>query len=631
MKKRIAINVALLVALLCAVIFAAYAANVRTAWADDESLSYNYGFYYEKFDVTFDVASNREIAVREEMTVTFTGHKSTGYMRDIPVNGGEIVKNISVSEIVNGVEKPADYSVYPYENNGVDYVTADIGDTTYKTNQTHTYVLTYDYCLTKAQEGKNVLAINAIGAQDRRVEQANVTLILPDGFIGAKCYAGSVLSESELDFKTSVKDGRTVLFASYGLAHDEGITFRVDFEEGALTTYFDFTPYYFVLAGLGLIFLVVAVKFLVFNRNKIIPVINYEAPEKMSPLMMGKLIDGNVDTEDITSMLFYWADKGYIKIDLSNEDNPTLIRITQTLPEDTPSYEKKLYDGLWKSGDAVRVSSLKYKFYKTIDKVKAEVNSQVKGLYESTSRTVSVLFAVLGGLLFAASSFICAYMLFSYQYLLIRPVVFVMPFTLVMYVIFMKVREYSMKNRNGKKINFWALFIGFLVLLFGLGFTTLTPSFIIPFLPKLLIMYAGFAVAILSTYLVTRTREYTEKLNGITGFADFIAKAEKRQLETLIEENPQFYYHVLPYAQVLGISKVWEDKFADITIEPPQWCVGSTIFEYYAINRIIRHSASAMRSNMGSRPSSSSGGSGRGGFGGGHVGGGHGGGGSRGR
>lgn len=631
MKKRIIINAALLAALVIAVIFTAFGFNVRTAAAYDNSNDFSYGFYYEKFDITYDVASNRKIAVREEMTVTFTGRKSTGYMRDIPVNGGELVRNVNVYELVNGVEQPTYFDVSPYEDdNGVDYITADIGDSTNKSGQTHTFVLTYDYCFTKAQEGKNVLALNAIGAQDRRVEETNITVILPDGFKSAECVKGITLSESPYFFDEAVENGRTVIRTHGSLEHDEGITFEFVFEDGSLTAYFDFTPYYFVLAGLALLLLTVAVKFVAFNGNKIIPVINYEAPEKMDPLKMGKLIDGNVDTEDITSMLFYWADKGYIKIDLSDEDDPALIRISQRLPANAPSYEKRLYDGLWRGSDVVKVSSLKYKFYTTIDKVKAELNSQVKNLYTKNSRFVSVLFAVLGGLLFGLSSLISAFILYSYKYLLFMPIVFVLPFTLMLYFVFGKAHEYSLKNRNGKKIPFWLILIIVIALLFGAGFTMLTPSFIMPFIPKLILIITGFAVAFAAVYIVTRTPEYTQTLGGIMGFADFIAKAEKHELEMLIEENPQFYYHVLPYAQVLGVSQVWESKFKDITIAPPQWCVGTSVFEFYTINRIITRSSYAMRSNLNSRPSSS-GGSGRGGFGGGHVGGGHGGGGSRGR
>ena len=100
----------------------------------------------------------------------------------------------------------------------------------------------------------------------------------------------------------------------------------------------------------------------------------------------------------------------------------------------------------------------------------------------------------------------------------------------------------------------------------------------------------------------------------------------------MINDNPQFYYHVLPYAQVLGVSDKWEDKFKDITVQPPQWATSSTantLFNFYIFNSIMRASMSNMTSNFVSRPSSSGvSGGGHGSFGG-FSGGGHGGGGGR--
>ena len=153
------------------------------------------------------------------------------------------------------------------------------------------------------------------------------------------------------------------------LKYNQGITFDLTFAEGALSLYTNFAPYWFIIAGVVLLILLFAVKFLAFNKNGIVPVVNFEAPEKMNPLMMGKLIDYTVNPEDITSMIFYWADKGYLKIDLTNQKDPALIRIVQSLPQGTPAYEVTLFNEMFRGKDVVQPSSLKYRFYKTIDKV----------------------------------------------------------------------------------------------------------------------------------------------------------------------------------------------------------------------------------------------------------------------
>ena len=96
----------------------------------------------------------------------------------------------------------------------------------------------------------------------------------------------------------------------------------------------------------------------------------------------------------------------------------------------------------------------------------------------------------------------------------------------------------------------------------------------------------------------------------------------------LLDENPEYYYDILPYAQVLGVSKQWENKFAGLYMEPPSWLDShdSTITASLALHSLSR----SMRSNMTSMPSSSGGSSGGGfsGGGGGFSGGGFSGGGS---
>ena len=94
----------------------------------------------------------------------------------------------------------------------------------------------------------------------------------------------------------------------------------------------------------------------------------------------------------------------------------------------------------------------------------------------------------------------------------------------------------------------------------------------------------------------------------------------------MLQDNPELFYDLLPYAQVLGVTKEWENKFKNILLQPPSWYVGSrmTVFDYVIIGQCMRRASSSMLS----RPQSSSvGRSGGGGHFGGFSGGGHGGGG----
>ena len=62
-----------------------------------------------------------------------------------------------------------------------------------------------------------------------------------------------------------------------------------------------------------------------------------------------------------------------------------------------------------------------------------------------------------------------------------------------------------------------------------------------------------------------RKTSYGEEIIAkVLGFRDFLLKAEKENLENLVEKDPKYFYNILPYTYVLGISKKWIKKFEDI-------------------------------------------------------------------
>jgi len=68
---------------------------------------------------------------------------------------------------------------------------------------------------------------------------------------------------------------------------------------------------------------------------------------------------------------------------------------------------------------------------------------------------------------------------------------------------------------------------------------------------------------------------YEEYGAGLTarcrGFRQFLATADKDRLEMLIDENPDYYFDVLPYAHALRVSAVWLEKTGDIGTRLPEW------------------------------------------------------------
>ena len=125
--------------------------------------------------------------------------------------------------------------------------------------------------------------------------------------------------------------------------------------------------------------------------------------------------------------------------------------------------------------------------------------------------------------------------------------------------------------------------------------------------------------------LQKRTQFGNEILGKINGFKNFLETAEKDKLEALVNENPTYFYDILPYTYVLGVSKKWIFKFESIAIEPPEWYdYGHTAFNVGMMDTFMDKTIVSAASTLNSSPSDS-GGSGGGGSSGGGSGGGGGG------
>ncbi|MGL5934223.1 MAG: DUF2207 family protein, partial [Cetobacterium sp.] len=138
---------------------------------------------------------------------------------------------------------------------------------------------------------------------------------------------------------------------------------------------------------------------------------------------------------------------------------------------------------------------------------------------------------------------------------------------------------------------------------------------------------------IISTKVKVKTDYGRQILGRVLGFKRFLETAEKNKLELLLKDNPAYFYNILPYTIVLGVSELWADKFKELVVEPPQWYGGGSgignVFLLSTFMRGFNKSVGALNDNMLSSPKSATnyGGGGGSSVGGGSSGGGAGGGG----
>ncbi len=602
-----------------------------------------HAFTFTSYSVKYDIRRDRTMDIQLDLTAHYFGYSSTGFIYDIPVNAGDRVRNLKAYSLDTGAPTTVEYSV---ENDDSSFVSVYMDDYRNKRGETHSYRITYEYAITKPE--KNELNLNAIGfGSEAVISNVSIEINLPDGMLTPHCYLTYGSEEESYGYEIS---GNKVTYQIDKLEAFHGVSFKFEYKDGVLTTKPDMTPYWIIIGACAVFAVLFAVKFLCFNKNDLMPIPSFSVPVKppegvngapsaafddptqeMDPLIMGKLIDNKVDNSDVTSLLYYWANKGYIKINMENENDVVLIRIYNTLPQGTPNYQKTMYADLFRSGELVHINSLTNTFYSTVERVTKEVNTENGKLYDGKSMAVAIVFALLGALAMCLTPILTALFTINHDLLFIAPLFMIIP----VFAIFALTQTVKYKTLKFKKAKLILLYfgVGLLALIFSALYIVLVPSYVIEPLPKFLLAAIGFAIVMLSVSLICRTEDYTAKLNRIIGFKDFIENVEKDKLEAMLESNPEFYYNVLPYAIVLGVSDKWANKFDGLTVKPPQWATGSfsdRLFTVMMFNSLMRNVNVNMVKTFLSRPSSGSSSGFHGGFDG-FGGGGHGGGGFRGK
>ena len=100
---------------------------------------------------------------------------------------------------------------------------------------------------------------------------------------------------------------------------------------------------------------------------------------------------------------------------------------------------------------------------------------------------------------------------------------------------------------------------------------------------------------------IAKTDAYTDLLGRVLGFRDFIKTAELDKLNELVEEDPQYFYHIMPYAYVFGLSNKWIKNFENIPVVTPNWYRGARgfdRFDYYMMGRMMSDCSASVGNNI---------------------------------
>lgn len=597
------------------------------------------GYSIRSFSSQIDVASDGTYLIHESISMDF--HKALhGFYRVIPVEyrfNDPARQDIRVR--VSGIKASEKYQSSIESG----YLVLKVGDPDRTVTGKQDYSISYRYNIgNDRNEGYDAFYFNLIG-EDWQVpiEIYEFTITFPHPINEEKIwfYRGyyESISSDGVWWQLS-QDRQTITGYTDTLMPGEAVTLQVEMPDG----YFELQPDYQKIVSkfnfwVALCAVCLAIFLWIrFGRDEdLVVVTQFDPPEGMSPMDVGYIIDETLDPRDITSMIFYWADKGNLSI---IEDDGKFSFVRGKDPVGASPYEQRLYNAFFKNATngVVKTSDLQGKFFTEYQKMGPLVSryySGARALSSPKSRNI----AVLSGLLILIPALGYAIALTANAF---GPATFIAAlFAIAVGLLFAVMTHLIMRIWHIRKPISKVLWFMVMILigLIACGILSI-PGFIawndydVSIIEA---VKAVFTIAPISFFaIITRKRsEFGKKsIEAVLGYREFIDKVEVDKLKRMIDEDPEYYYHVLSYAIVLGLEKKWAKKFDNITLEPPNWYMGRyDLWNAMFISSMLSRCNTALVSSMVTMPKSSPGGRfggssfGGGGFSGGGFGGGGGG------
>ena len=313
------------------------------------------------------------------------------------------------------------------------------------------------------------------------------------------------------------------------------------------------------------------------GKDRVVRQIEVRPPEGISSAEVGYIIDESADDKDLLSLIVYFAEKGYLEI-VESEKDQFVLRKTASLPEGAPPYQKVFFEGLFQSETFRNTEKDRRRVSESLDRAKLALRGHFTGkrsLWDDRSLLEKRLILIVqsaGVMLMGLSN------------------AMTLPGSLILGTLIGLLEFFFMhciRNRAFKKKAVLALqifFAGVIYLALCAGMTAYAAY------PE----YVRIACFVMTGNLwvvtgISDRSPYRCAMTGkLLGFRDFIKKADLDRINRLVEADPAYFYKVLPYAYVFGLTDRWIKQFEHIVVEPPAWyhgCAG----EPYTLYRVCRN------------------------------------------
>lgn len=381
----------------------------------------------DRFEVHMQLNSNGELYVEETINADFGILEKHGIFRDVPfkyLNSLFHRRDIEIDIEKVAVDGQAT-KFEAYESDG--NLRIKIGDPLRTISGEHTYTIGYTVSgAVNFFDTHDELFWNVTGNDwPVGIEKVTVEVDSPAEATSYQCFTGLEGSRSQNCRVEERVDA--LLVEAQGLSPGEGLTVVLGYPVGTIEK----PPWWQTLGRMllhNLGYLIPVVVLLVLLRkywfhgrdtyavsryddskdNVVMPLFatsviadRYYPPKGVSAAEAGVVIDETVNHQDIAAILVAMAEKGMLQI-IEDEKGKFVFRKVKRKDEiELRPYEETMLDALFKNRDEVALSSLKYTFAATIEKVSNQLYRDVvsSGYFVKQPDSVRKLYLSMGGVL----------------------------------------------------------------------------------------------------------------------------------------------------------------------------------------------------------------------------------------
>lgn len=455
------------------------------------------------YDVVMDVDKNNRVDVIENISLNIPDTNFNGIYKSIPTwlkyydESGK--ENKKKIKITNLRAEGEKF----FLNENTSSMGIKIGSEKTKISPgNHTYKIMYRYNMGK-DDNKNFdeLVFNLFDNYDNtKIDNMSLTLKMPDNI--DKDSISFFSGNEKIDNIIKYEVNENVLVAKINKQLDDSITLKVKLDDN----YFfgGVSNYGIICFVICLLLIILAIysfnSWLKYGRNfnKFSQTVEFYPPEDLDAAQVGFIYGEKSITKLTTALIIGLASKGFVSIIEIGKNKYKIARKKEYVSNQLTITEQIVYQELFADGNENIISE-----NKNFAKVFSKVNVCLESVMDSKINDI--------------------------------------------------------ESRNKMLITFTMLLIGIVFWVFSyIYIKDLNPSFNILYVVSFISIFITGFFAIFTS----RKTSYGEMISAkVLGFKNYLNTAEKNKLEQLVDNDPNYFYNILPYTYVLDISKKWINIF----------------------------------------------------------------------